>query len=106
MNDDQTMTTAWASRNLPGRLDVARTAKLLGFAEHDIPILMGAGKLSPLGNPAQNAPKWFAAVEVLRLATDKEWLHRATKEIGKYWRYKRERKLAANPVPIASEANS
>jgi hypothetical protein len=39
---------------------------------------------------APNAPKWFAAVEMIRLAVDKEWLHKATKEISKHWRNKRE----------------
>ena len=34
------------------------------------------GKLTPLGDPAPNAPKWFAAVEVIKLAGDREWLHR------------------------------
>jgi hypothetical protein len=64
----------WAARELPARLDVAQTAKLLGFAAHDIQILMGTGKLVPLGDPAPNAPKWFAAVLILRLAADEEWL--------------------------------
>lgn len=81
----------WATRNLPGRLGVDATAKLLGFAEHDIQILMGVGKLTPLGDPAPNAPKWFAAVEMIRLATDQEWLHKATKEVARYWRNKRDR---------------
>ena len=81
----------WAARNLPARLDVAATAKLLGFAEHDIQILMAVGKLDPLGDPAPNAPKWFAAVEVIRLAADREWLSKATREVSKYWRHKRER---------------
>jgi hypothetical protein len=51
MTDDmmQAAMTTWASRGLPARIDVAATAKLLGFAEHDIPILMAAGKLTPLG---------------------------------------------------------
>jgi len=30
----------WAADNLPARLEVAATAKLLGFAEHDIQVLM------------------------------------------------------------------
>jgi hypothetical protein len=52
----------------------------------------GVGKLTPLGDPAPNAPKWFAAVEMIRLAADQDWLHKATKEIVKYWRHKRERR--------------
>jgi hypothetical protein len=94
MTDDLTQAamTIWATRNLPARLDVMATAKLLGFAEHDIQILMAVGKLAPLGDPAPNAPKWFAAVEMIRLATDQDWLHKATKEIAKYWRHKRARR--------------
>src|ERR1039458_941781 len=86
MTDDvmQAALATWAAKDLPARLDVTATARLLGFAEHDIPVLMATGKLTPLGDPAPNAPKWFAAVEVIRLATDKDWLHKATKEISKH----------------------
>jgi len=83
----------WAAKGLPARLDVAATAKLPGFAENDIQVLMAVGKLTPLGDPAPNAPKWFAAVEMIRLAADREWLHKATKEISKFWRNKRERRV-------------
>jgi hypothetical protein len=89
--------TTWARRHLPARLDVTATAKLLGFAEHDIQILMAARKLTPLGDPAPNAPKWFAAVEIIQLAADRDWLHRATKELSKYWRNKRERRRFGPP---------
>jgi len=88
----------WVAKDLPARLDVGTTAKLLGFAEHDIQILMAVGKLTPLGDPAPNAPKWFAAVEVIRLAADRDWLHKATKELSKYWRSKRERRQSLLPA--------
>ena len=86
MTDDvmQTAMTTWAARGLPARLDVVATAKLLGFAESDIQVLMAVGKLTPLGDPAPNAPKWFAAVEMIRLGADEDWLNKATKEITKY----------------------
>src|SRR5262245_2381243 len=83
---------AWAAKDLPARLDVTETAKLLGFAEHDIQVLMAARKLVPLGDPAPNAPKWFAAIEIIHLATDRDWLNKATREVSKYWRHKRERR--------------
>jgi hypothetical protein len=93
---------AWASRGLPARLDVAATAKLLGFAEHDIQILMRGGKLVALGDPAPNSPKWFAAIEIVRLAADRDWLNKATREVAKYWRHKRERqKPAIRPALVA-----
>jgi hypothetical protein len=81
----------WATKDLPARLDVVETAKLLGFAEHDIQILMASGKLTPLGDPAPNAPKWFSAMEIIRLAADNDWLNKATKEVAKYWRHKHDR---------------
>lgn len=81
----------WASRQLPARLSVTQTAKLLGFAEHDISILMSLGKLVPLGDPAPNAPKWFGAMEIIGLAADRDWLSKATREVSKYWKHKRER---------------
>jgi hypothetical protein len=85
---------------------VLQTAKLLGFAEHNIQILMVARKLTPLGDPARNAPKWFAAVDIVQLAADVDWLNKATKEVSKYWRHKRERRrgreyfLKTSPGPI------
>jgi hypothetical protein len=94
----QSAISAWAVRNLPARLGVGDTAKLLGFAEHDIQILMASRKLVPLGDPAPNAPKWFAAVEVIRLAADREWLNKATRDVSKYWRQKRERQGRVRPV--------
>src|SRR5208283_4609767 len=100
MTDDvmQAAMATWAAKNLPARLDAAGTSKLLGFAENDIKILMAVGKLTPLGDPAPNAPQWFAAVEMIPLAADKDWLHKASKEIAKYWRNKRERRQTPEPL--------
>jgi hypothetical protein len=72
---------------------------MLGFAESDIQVLMSSGKLTPLGDPAPNAPKWFAAVEMIQLAAEQDWLHKATKEIAKYWKNKRERNRTSAPPP-------
>jgi len=96
----QSAMTSWSARNLPARLDVVATARLLGFTESDIRVLMAVGKLTPLGDPAPNAPKWFGAVEMIRLAADHDWLHKATKEIAKYWRQKRRRCLNAQMAPV------
>jgi hypothetical protein len=84
---------------------------LLGFAVNDTQILMRSGKLTPLGDPAPNAPKWFAAVELIRLATDQDWLHKSTKEVAKYWRNKRgHQTLPQRPrtgtLPIVTFGNS
>ena len=84
---------------LPGRLNVAETAKLLGFSEHDIPILIAARRLTPLGEPAANAPKWFATSDIMEFASDRDWLSKATKEVSKYWRNKRERRASGRRLP-------
>lgn len=76
----------------PARLNVNDTAKLLGFAGHDVPVLIAAKLLDPLGNPAPNSPKYFARVVVLELANDQKWLNKATRALGKYWLNKRARK--------------
>lgn len=39
---------AWAAKNLPAHLDTITTAKMLGFPEHDIQILMASRKPTAL----------------------------------------------------------
>jgi hypothetical protein len=79
-------------RRLPGRLNTSEAALLLGFQEHDIARLMAAKLLVPLGKPAPNAPKYFAAVEIAARASDAEWLSSATKQLAKHWLRKNQRK--------------
>ena len=93
----QSAMTIWAAKNLPARLDVGATAKLLGFGQYEIQTLMALGKLTPLGDPAPNGAKWFSAVEMVWLAADRDWLHKATKEVAKFWRSKRQRRMG--PLP-------
>src|SRR6266566_1307539 len=79
-------------RRLPGRLNTSETALLLGFQEHDIAPLVAAKLLAPLGKPAANAQKYFAAVEIVERAADSEWLAEATKALAKHWLRKNQRK--------------
>lgn len=80
-------------RRLPARLNSTEVAVLLGVQDHDVPVLIGAKLLAPLGKPATNAPKYFAAVEIVERAQNSEWLTEATKVLAKYWRRKNQRKL-------------
>lgn len=75
-----------------GRLTAEETAMVLRFSATDISILIGAGLLKPLGRPAKNSVKYFAAVEIARLARDVEFLSKCTKAIAEYWRIKNERR--------------
>ena len=99
------MMKLWVASDLPARLDVADVAKKLGIAVSDVPVLIGAGLLKPLGNPAANAPKVFATTEVLVLACDVKWLNKATKACADYWKKKRLRQTAGGEaVPKMEEA--
>src|SRR5690349_12166885 len=103
----QAAVAAWAARKLPARIDVKTTAELLGFAEHDIQILMRASRVVPLGDPAPNAPKWFSVVEILQLAMDRQWLHKSSREVRCYWRHKRHRNVKQRAIrPVALEQGS
>lgn len=76
-----------------------QAALLLGFAVHDIPVLIKARLLKPLGSPAPNGAKWFSAAELETFAQDRSWLDKATKAVQANWRGRnRERNHAAIPV--------
>lgn len=68
---------------------------LLGFQEHDIAALLAARLLAPLGKPAPNAPKYFAAVDVEACTHDREWLSHSTRAISKYSQEKNQRKSSS-----------
>lgn len=64
-----------------------------GFEVHEIHILAAAGVLRPLGGMVRgNAPKYFAAVTLLRLRQDEAWLDQATEAIRSHWRRQNRRK--------------
>jgi hypothetical protein len=86
------------SRRLPARLDVSQTAAILNFREHDLPVLTAAGILKPLGKPAANAPKYYAATEVMACAENRDWLDKATRILAANWKERNQRAAqAASP---------
>ena len=77
---------------LPARLTVEQVAWLLNCQLHDVPILVSARLLKPLGNPPPNGIKFFATVEINELSKDKAWLIRATQAVNLHWRNQNLRK--------------
>ena len=71
---------------LPARLDVNQAAEILGFLPHEMPTLLKAGLLKPLGKPAHNGHKFFCAVEISAFSENREWLDKATRVVAKYWK--------------------
>jgi hypothetical protein len=57
---------------LPARLDVGQSAALLGFATHDIAVLVSEKLLNPLGKPSRNGHKFFSSAELVALAEDRK----------------------------------
>ena len=70
---------------LPARLTAEQAAWVLNCQTHDVPILVAARLLKPLGNPAANAIKFFATSELLELAKNKTWLIKVTNAVNHHW---------------------
>jgi len=74
------------SPRLPGRLNSPQAAALLGFLPHDIPVLVAKKLLRPLGKPLHSAPKYFAAIDIEKLAKDPAWLNKAAQTMSDHWK--------------------
>ena len=79
-------------RTPPARVVAEEAAWLLGFAPHDIPVLVSAGLLKPLGHPPASGTKFFATATLLKLRDDLKWLSRASDAIVRHWQTKNARK--------------
>ena len=88
---------------LPPRLTAAQAAWLLNCQVHDIPALVAAKLIKPLGHPPQNGTKFFATADLLEASKDRHWLVRMSTAIYQHWQQKnaRHKELAANGESIA-----
>jgi hypothetical protein len=75
----------------PARVVVEEAAWILGFAPHDIPVLVSAGLLKPLGHPPISGTKFFATATLQKLRDDLKWLARASDAIVRHWQTKNAR---------------
>lgn len=82
-------------RRLPAMLNPGQAAALIGYAEHDIPVLVSAGLLKPLGNPPANSVKHFATVQVMELAGEIAQLSKMRNVVYEHWRTKNANKTAS-----------
>ena len=89
----QTEFLSW--KVVPARLDATQAAWFLGFEPHEIPRLVTAGLLKPLGHPARNSTKFFATETLEQFRRDEKWLARASDAIASYWRERNARKQQA-----------
>lgn len=91
MSDDQQRFLALLGR-VPARLTVDQVAWVLNCQPHDVPVLVAARLLRPLGNPPTNGIKFYAAADILELAQDRAWLVKATNTVSQHWQKKNQLK--------------
>jgi hypothetical protein len=77
---------------LPARLTAEQAGWVLNCQPHDIPALISARLLKPLGNPSQNSTKYFATADVLEITKDRAWLVKVTNTICQHWQKQNARK--------------
>lgn len=87
MKDDQQKFLALLGKP-PARLMAEQVAWALNCQPHDVPALVAARVLKPLGTPAVNGIKFFAASDVFELGNDRERLAKMTNIITQHWREK------------------
>jgi hypothetical protein len=77
---------------LPARLTAEQTGWVLNCQPHDIPALLNARLLKPLGNPSANGSKYFSTADVLELTKDRAWLVKVSNTICQHWQKQNARK--------------
>jgi len=70
---------------LPARLTAEQAAWVLNCQPHDIPALIAAKLIKPLGNPPANGIKFFATADLLESSKDRNWLMRVSSTIYQHW---------------------
>jgi hypothetical protein len=90
---------------LPARLTAEQAAWVINCQPHDVPILVAARLLKPLGTPAANGIKFFAASELLELVKDRAWLVKVTNAVNQHWQ-KNNASKKNPPANVSSEGHN
>ena len=67
-------------------------AKVLGIATHNIPPLVRAGLLKPLGRPGRFCVKYFSRQALAENMVSEEWLGKVVNAINRHWQNKNARR--------------
>jgi hypothetical protein len=89
--------------HLPARLTAEQAAWVINCQAHDIPPLVAAKLLKPLGNPPANGIKFFATADLLELVKDRNWLVRVSITIHQHWQRQNARKRDRLPVVLPQD---
>ena len=88
---------------LPARLTAEQAAWVLNCQPHDIPALVNAKLLKPLGNPPANGIKFYATADVLEASKDRNWLVRMSATIYQHWHKKNARGNLVPPLTFPTD---
>jgi hypothetical protein len=104
MRDDQQKFLMLMGK-LPARLTAEQAAWVLNCQPHDIPALVAAKLLKPLGNPPSNGIKFFSTADVLEASQDRIWLVRMSATIYQHWHRKNATKHLAVQPPLNGQTS-
>ena len=91
MTDDQYRLLSLPG-HLPLRFNTEQAGWVLNCQPHDIPALIQARQLKPLGNPSANGTKYFATADLLETAKDRSWLVKMSTAINSHWQKQNSKK--------------
>ena len=100
MRDDQHRFLSLLGR-LPARLTAEQAAWVINCQPHDIPVLVAARLLKPLGNAPPNSVKYFGSGELSELMEDRSWLAKVTNTITQHWQEKNHRRSSGTVIELA-----
>ena len=83
----------------PATLTKEKVAEALGLATHNIPPLVRAGLLKPLGRPGRYCVKHFSRDALAENFADPDWLDKVMAAVHRHWRNKNARKRARLAQP-------
>jgi hypothetical protein len=86
----------------PARLTAEQVAWVINCQPHDVPVLVAARLLKPLGNAPPNSVKYFATCELLEQMQDRAWLVKVTNAVVHYWQTKNRRKTHETLVEMGA----
>src|SRR5260370_29124661 len=93
---------------LPARLTAEQAAWVLNCQPHDVPVLVAARLLKPLGIAPPNSVKYFASAELVELMADRKWQAKVTNAVTQHWQVKNQRKskiaLSGEPLLLGGGA--
>lgn len=83
----------------PACMTADHVAQVLGLAPHNIPVLVQAGLLRPLGHPQPNGVKYFSKKSVAAKCFDEHWLAKAVDVVARHWQTKNARRRQLSDAP-------